>query len=555
MTKTLFRAALTTALAAGMLAAQTATDLRVAAAAMQGDRNGVRDLIRQKADVNAAQGDGMTALHWAAQKDDLDLAKMLLAAGANVKAATRDAGITPLFLACSNGDAELIDAFLKAGADVNSAKQDGTTPLMTAAASGSVDAVKLMLNHGANVNAIEEAHGQTAVMFAAALGRDAVVRVLAANGADLKIQSKVAKLIKMRYDEDGNPIAPAAAPPAGAAAGGRGGRGGASTANRASLSAMGGNTALLYAARDGHLESVKGLVEAGADVNEVSAGDKTSPIVMAVTNGHYDVGKYLLDHGANPNLANEQGLAALYATIDAQYAPLGWAPNPITVQEKTSHLELMKALLAHGANPNTKLGQKLWFRPLTHDQQWINPTGATPFWRAAVATDLAAMKILIAGGADPNIPSDGGDTPLMMAAGIGWAGNFTITVPDSWVDAVKYCVDLGSDINAADKQGYTPLMGAAWRGNNELIQYMVDKGAKVTARNQRGWSVTDMANGPSLRSSYSRTYPESIALLLKLGAPELTAAVGEPVLGVVKKKPAAPATKDNSNKESTNKDR
>jgi ankyrin repeat protein len=507
-------------------------DLRVAEAAMQGDRDAVKSLIKQKADVKAAQGDGMTALHWAAFKDDAELVKALLTAGADVKAVTRVEALTPLLIAAANGNAPIMDLLIKAGSDVNSIKTDGATVLMSAATSGSVGAVKLLLDRGASVNAVDGARGQTALMFAAALNRADVMRALIAHKADLNAASKVSKLVKMRYDEDGNPIGPAAAtgaPP-----------NPATTANRSGATAMGGMTALLYAARDNQFDAVKVLVEAGADVNIVSAGDRTSPIVMAIENGHYTVAKYLLDHGAKPNLANEFGLAALYAAIDAQWAPTGWAPNPITAQEKVTHLELMEALLKAGADPNQKLERKLWFRPLTHDQQWIGTAGSTPFWRAAAGTDVKAMRLLVKYGADPKIVSLQSDTPLMMAAGLGFAGQFTQTDPEGWIPSVKYCVELGLDVNAVDTQGYTALMGASWRGNNEIIQMLVDRGAKLDAKSKRGWNVTDMANAPSLRSSVPFPHPDTIAYLLKLGAPALTPHDTEPILGIIKSAPAAP---------------
>ena len=500
-------------------------DLRVATAAMQSDREGVKSLIQQKADVNAAQGDGMTALHWAAFKDDIEMARVLVAAGAGVKSVTRVQTLTPLMLASTNGNAALMELLVKAGSDVNKAKADGTTVLMAAAGSGSVEAVTLLLDRGAAINATEAARGQTALMFAAALNRAEVVRTLVARKADLNVTSKVSKLIKMRYDEDGNPVAPATETvPANPA----------TTANRSGATAMGGMTALLYAARDNHIETVKTLVEAGADVNLVSVGDKTSPLVMAIENGHYAVGKYLLERGAKPNLANEFGLAALYATIDAQWAPTGWAPNPITAQEPVSHLELMEALLKAGADPNQKLQRKLWFRPLTHDQQWIGTAGSTAFWRAAQGTDAKAMRLLLQYGADPKITSLLGDTPLMMAAGLGFAGQFTQSDAAGWVDAVKICLEQGIDVNSVDSLGYTAVMGASWRGNNELIQMLVDKGAKLDVRSKRGWNVTDMANAPSLRSSVPFPHPDTIAYLVKIGAPALTAHENEPILGIIK---------------------
>ena len=489
-------------------------DLRTANAAMQGDRDSIRTLLQQKADVNAAQGDGMTALHWAAFKDDVEMAQMLLKAGANVKAATRIGALTPLIMACTNGSPAMISVLLAAGADANAANEiNGATPLMTAAQAGNPDALKVLLDHGAAANAKETANNETALMFAAAADRAAVIKVLAEHGADLKATTKVISLSgRPLYDDNGNLIPPKAVAPSAVP-----------TGNSAAATVMGGMTALLFAARDGQLNAVRALIDAGADVNEVSAGDKTSPIVMAITNTHYEVGKYLLDHGADPNIANNDGLEALYATIDTQYAPTSWAPVAITAQEKVTYLDLMRQLLDHRANPNARLGRKLWYRPTSHDRAWINPQGATPFWRAAASTDVEAMRLLVEHGADPKIGSAQGDTPLMVAAGVGWArGNFSknSTAPDSWMAALKYCLALGLDINAQDVQGYTALHGAAFRADNEMIKFLADHGAKLDVRNKRGLAVTDMASGKvMINGDLPIAEAETVALLVKLGAP------------------------------------
>ncbi len=519
-------------------------------AAQQGDKAAVRNLLKQHADVNAAQGDGTTALHWAAYRDDLELAQLLLQAGASVKAATREGAITPLFMACTNGSAPMIEALLKGGAEVNATKSNGTTPLMTAAASGNAAAVKLLLDHGAQINAKEDAHGQTAIMFAAALDRADVVRLLLERGADANLTTKSAKLERVRFDQDGNVI-PANAAPAGGRRGGqaaaaapaaaapnanapaapaggraeetpapgaaRGGRAGdiAAQVRQVGPSFMGGMTALLYAARDGQMNAARALVEGGANVNKVSEGEEESPLVMAITNGHLELASYLLAHGADPNLAGIAGLPPLYATIDVQWAPHAWFPQPSTEQEKVSYLDLMKALIAKGAQVDAKLGKKIWFRSFTHDVTWIDPAGATAFWRAAQAWDQPAMHLLIAAGANPKIVSTAGDTALMAAAGIGWGANFTVNSPYPALEAVKYCVELGIDVNVADARGYTALHGAAYLGNNEMVNFLVSKGAKVEAKTKAGDTVADMANGPT---RFGLPHPETVALLEKLGS-------------------------------------
>ena len=548
-------------------------DTRVADAAMQGNRNAVRALLGQHADVNAAQGDGSTALHWAAYRDDLQMARLLLAAGADVKAKTRDGEITPLFMACSNGDAAMIEAMLKAGADANSVKSNGTTALMTAAGSGSVDAVQVLLDHGADINAKESVHGQTAVMFASALGRDGVIRLLAAHHADLNVATVTRKMERVRFDQDGNVVEERAGGRGGAAAGPSDDQNNldtfahaiglesavylldAAAADQDALNAFaratgmksaeylrdtararrgmragdvaargprkvgpdfgGGMTALIYAAREGQMNAVKALVESGANINQVS-GDKMSPMVEAIINGHLEIGKYLLDRGADPNLVSVSGLTALYATIDVQWAPKAWFPQPSTDQEKIGYLDLMTALIDKKADVNAPVGEKLWFRSFTNDYTWVDPSGATPFWRAAQSGDIAAMKLLVARGANPKLANKAGETPLHAAAGIGWAWNWTVRSPDPPVEAAKYCVELGNDVNAVDNRGYTPLHGAAFLGDNDMVNYLVSKGAKTNLKSKAGDSAADMANGPT---RFGQPHPETVALLEKLGSP------------------------------------
>ncbi|MGA7241515.1 MAG: ankyrin repeat domain-containing protein, partial [Bryobacteraceae bacterium] len=284
---------------------------------------------------------------------------------------------------------------------------------------------------------------------------------------------------------------------------------------RVGAEVMGGMTALLYAAREGHFETARALVEAGAHLDQVN-GDKYSPLVMAITNGHLDLAQYLVDRGADPNLVTNAGLPALYAVIDVQWAPHAWFPQPSTEQEKTGYLDLMKSLIDHGAKVNAEIDEKLWFRSFTNDFTWVDPAGATAFWRAAQSSDTAAMKLLIEHGADPKLATKAGDTPLHAAAGIGWAANWTVNAPVPLIDAVKYCVELGNDVNAVDNRGYTPLHGAAYLGNNDMINFLVSKGAKVNVKSKAGDSAADMANGPT---RFGQPHLDSVALLEKLGSP------------------------------------
>ncbi len=582
------------------LLSSAAGETRLADAAQQDDIAAVRDLLSQKADVNEAQGDGMTALHWAASNDDLQIVQVLLGAGANVKAETRLGAVTPLFMACKNGNAAIVEALLQAGASASGPDAHGTTPLMIAAAAGKADGVKVLLDHGADVNAKETSHGQTALMFAAAFNRAAAVKELVAHGADTKITTKAVdpgcgsvfdvdgcvatdengdpvddngkplpKEKEKAKDPEGQPASPdgkaavasekatadskvepaakpAASDPAAQVAdlqaqvqklsaqveelqhpGPKRKKSSDAAANktvadakkkkgeRKGATVMGGMTALLFAARDGQMDAARALVESGADINDEGAGEKLTPMVMAIGNGHYDLAKYFLDHGADPKLTSDSGLTALYATIDMQWAPYAWYPQPITAQEKTSYLDLMKALLEHGADPNAQLKKHVWFRTLPDDSSWVDTAGATPFWRAAQSDDLAAMRLLVDHGANPWIASTHGDTPLMVAVGLGWALNFSRSAPEAWMAAAKYCIDLDADVNAADDKGYTALHGAAFRGDDQMIKFLVASGAKVDVKTKKGDTIADMANGPF---HHSIPHPETVALLEKLGS-------------------------------------
>jgi ankyrin repeat protein len=558
----------------------------VADAAQQGDRDAVKGLLKQAADVNAAQGDGMTALHWAAMKNDAELAQTLLYAGANIRATTRIGAYTPLILAAQQGNAAVIEPLVKAGADVNARTSNGTTPLMLAAASGSVDAVKALLDRHAEVNAVESTRGLNAAMFAAAGDRAAVVELLARSGADLKATTNIVQLNNLDRNAFGgilfgNP----APPPAAGATGERGGRGAPAEGAQAQAGqggqvgqpgrnapafggrgqgkagidrqyqlnelvyAQGGLAPLHLAARQGYTDTVKAVLDGGADVNQLTAGDKSSALLIATMNGHFDAAKYLLDRGADPNLASENGATPLYDVINCEWAPKSLYPQPRAyLNQKVTYLDLVKALLDKGAEPNARLTKKVWYSGYSFDLSGVDEIGGTAFWRAAYASDVAAMKLLVEYGADPNIPTmkgagrartadvdrevqdvskappipvgGPGIPPLVAAAGSGYGEGFAANshrfAPTGMMAAVKYLIEeLHADVNAADHEGNTALHNAAARGDVEMIQYLVSKGADVKAVNREGKTTADMANGPVQRI---QPWPEALALLEKLGA-------------------------------------
>jgi uncharacterized protein len=553
-------------------------DSPVADAAMQQDAAAVDALLQQGTDVNRAQGDGMTALHWAAEHGDQELTARLLKAGANTGAGTRIGQHTPLHLAAKTGHASVLRLLVDAKADISALTTTGAAPLHFAAASGSSEAVTILLDAGADVNVREPEWGQTPLMFAAASGRTEVVKVLLARGADAAATAKVVN-ITARNGQDSiesrarnarvaavqkqlaaakaratTTASTGSAPPARARAGGRGGDadsgGEPEPLGYADLvGAQGGLTALLLASRDGLEETVFALVDGGADINQVSASDRTSPLLMATINGHFDLAMHLLALGADVTRASDGGATPLYGVLNMQWAPKSRHPQPAHyMQQKVGYLDLAEALLKAGADPNARLRKSLWYTTYNRDLLSVDRTGSTPFWWAAYTLDVPAMKMLLRYGADPNVRTakvaeryeEGGPepsgadrsglppipwygpavAPIHAASGVGYglgfAGNTHRHVPDGWLPAVKFLVEeLGADVNARDHNGYTPLHHAASRGDNELILYLVSKGADVKAVSRSGQTTVDLANGPVQRV---QPFPETIALLERLGA-------------------------------------
>jgi ankyrin repeat protein len=495
-------------------------------AVKKADKVAVRTLLQQRADVNLSEPDGMAALHWAARLDDVETADLLIRAGANVKAATRY-GVMPLSIAAANGNAALIERLLQAGADPNAALPEGETPLMSAAGTGNVAAVKTLLAHGADVNATDRAKGQTALMWAAADGHAPAVQVLIEAGGNVHARSK------------------------------------------------GRFTPLLFAVRRGSADVVRVLLAAGADVNETVQGaafstgvagpteDSTSVTGLAIINGQFDIAMLLLEKGANPNAPDSRG-SLLHALAWMRRPGSGTGPTPPSAVGDS--LELATALLKRGANPNVRVAWKEI--PFDRDdgeaksppnisvgRDFLTMVGATPFFLAAKNGDVALMRVLAAHGADPKIPTAQNVLPFMAAAGLGfWDGETpgpnNGTPESERLEAVKLALDLsGADVNTVADFGNFPIEGdgqkllfaypdnleqitdraiadVRWSGSTALhgaavmdqlsiIQFLVDKGAKLDAKNRLGWTPLMVTQG-MLIAANGRWKPRAEALIRQM---------------------------------------
>jgi ankyrin repeat protein len=575
----------------------------VADAAARGDKAAVAKLLKDGADVNGSQGDGLSALHWAAERGDAELADMLIYAGANIGAVTRIGQYTPLHLAAKSGSAAVARALIKAGADVNAkTTNSGVTPMHMAASSGSPEIINLLGDAKADVNAKETEAEQTPLIFAAGLNRADAIKALLARGADASVTTKVIDIAKFsaldraaadrqrkviegfigkEAEKPATPSQVAAAIEAGREIV-RSGKVPPRDPNvpqdpnvrnfnpeeiNPPVATKGGMTALLHAARQGYVESATALLDGGANINQVNAGDGTSPLLTAIINGQFDMAMLLINRGADPNITSKRdAVSPLWAAVNTMWQPRTRFPQPQEMElQKATYLEVMQALLDKGANANHRIASHPWYLVYTgcgnRNCGLADTTGSTAFWRAAYGTDLAAMKLLVAYGADTDIPTiapqqqirrGGGGAPqgaggaimptaeanmekydappipyggpgayaIHAAAGVeygeGFAGNAHRHAPDAWLNVMKYLVEeLHADVNARDNDGYTPLHHAAARGDNPMILYLVSKGADVKAVARSGQTTADMANGPVQRLS---AIPETIELLMKLGS-------------------------------------
>ena len=560
------------------MAGLTAGRSEVADALKAGDLAGARKLVEQHADVNAPQSDGATALDWAVYRSDKEMVDLLLGAGANARAASRE-GSTPLWLASINGDAAIIAALLKAGADANEHLPLGRTPLMAASRTGNVEAIQVLLDHGADVNARETLRGTTPLMWAADEGDAAAIRLLIERGADFKARSDMTErgrgpalgkandprkqvaaqgralaagraldlrdLSALRGDNNGiggqgaGGIARVGRTRGGRAPNGRATDGvdqGFDQNDDAAVAAFGFRgrpapkdggalTPLVYAVRADDLDSVKVLLAAGADLNQVT-GYGWSPLLVATQNRYYRLGAYLIDHGGDVNLANQGGWTPLYLATDNRNIESGDYP---VRKGDMDHLDFIKLLLDKGANVNARMKDSTETRTV-FTNQWLDENGATAFLRASQSGDLVLMKLLLAHGADPKIDTVLHVTALEVAAGIGWVEGITYEwSPAATLEAVKMLLELGLDVNAQADTGRTALHGAAHKGRTDIIQVLVDHGAKLDVRDygntdNRGgklavhtWQPVDYADGLVRVGVQSAIpHPEAGLLLRKL---------------------------------------
>ena len=533
-------------LAATGAAAQTL----VADAVMNRDAAALRALLQKKADVNAAQVDGSTALHWAVYHDNGQAADLLLAAGANVKAVTRE-GVTPLSMATLYGSVPMVERLLKAGADAKELGPNGETMLMFAARNGNPRLVQLFIAAGVDVNAAEKLRKTTALMWAAEQHHPEAVQALLKAGANPALKSGGAGLPRnymanrvnqqsvkeaqerrkravaagRTYEEQviferAAPLRPAfdQLPPdddSEVVVAGLVGSGG------------GGLAALHLAAREGDIESARALLDGGADVNQITEYGWT-PLLTAINNRNYALASLLMDRGADPNIANKGGWTPLYIATDNRNIEGGDYPVP---KPDLDHLEIITKLLEKGADPNARVKEDTLTRTI-FTMQWFFEDGATAFARAAQSSDTALMKLLLKYNADPRLATRNGDTAITLAGGIGWVEGVTYERSrEENVEALRMLLDLGLDPNTANSEGRTALMGAALKGRNEAIQLLVDRGARLdlhdhgsrdtdkigSAAAGHTWQAIDYADG-LVRAGVQGAiaYPETSAFIRKL---------------------------------------
>jgi uncharacterized protein len=480
----------------------------LADAAMNGDLSALNALLGKGADANARGAFGTPPLHWRVRVDDLASAKRLLKAGADPNGQT-ERGVKPLSIAIANGNPEMVGLLLKAGAVANEPESSGETHLMVAAQVGVLAVVEQLVKHGAQVDVRDPNYGQTALMFAARAGHADIVSFLLARGADPNVATRVGETPAF--------IKPNSVPGFGYGVGIL--RGGVPADRGRREPTPGGMTPLLYAARHDHVEAAKRLVAAGADVNAKEANG-IWPLLMAISNNNMSISHYLLKTGSKVNGQDWYGRSPLWEAVNVRnlYVHNATFKNGI---DRAPVLDLIKALLAAGADVNARTKETPPFRhhllEITGSLEWVDFTGQTPFLTAALAGDVTVMRLLLEHGANPRIDTYHGTSPLMAAAGVNWVLAQTWTEgPDQLLEAVKLCAELGMDVNQANSMGITALHGAANRGSDDIIRFLVARGADLTALDKERRSALDWAKGVFLATHPAQPKPSTIALITEL---------------------------------------
>ena len=475
---------------AGMPAIGYAAGTEVADAAQRRDAAAVRALISKRANVNAPQADGTTALHWAVHWNEVEAAKVLVKAGANPSATNRF-GASPLSGAALSGNAELLKIFLDAGADAKAlSTADGETVLMSAARSGSVESVRLLLDRGADVNARERYKGQTALMWAAAERHAPIVKLLLERGADWKVRS---------FDRETRPPR-------------------LSAASSISPIPRGGFTALMFTAREGDLESARIMLDAGVDINHGDV-DRVTPLVAAIMNKQYTLAKFLIDRGADVDVIDAGGRTALYAAIDIRNEDWTAMPNR-TTDDPLPAFEVVKAIVERGAKLDVPLTRPLTVRSGMDFGDTTLGAGATPLMRAARAGDHAVIRLLLEKGANLKATTKDGTSALMFAAGIGYRDKNTRGSESDALESVKVLMAAGLDVNQTNTRGENALHGAALRGADTIVQFLIDQKMDVNALSKQGYTPLDVAMGKTVVLQLPVPQESTVALLKKLGGKE-----------------------------------
>jgi ankyrin repeat protein len=496
-----------------LYASTTAADERLRQSIESGDLGLLENLVASGADLNETDVDGAGPLHWAVYHDRYEAARLLLDAGANPQLESRY-GITPLYLAAVNGNTAMIESLLASGADAGAYGPNGETMLMTAARTGIPESLNTLLESGAEIDVRERTFDQTALMLAVREQNVAAVELLLDRGADVDARTLAGP-------------APEFTPPCkGTGCGSEGvgiNRGGLPDRGRRD-SALGGMTSLLYAARDGSLEIARLLIDAGADL-EIAEANGIRPLLMSLLNGHLDVARLLVDAGAELNADDFWGRTPLFAAVDYRNLDMNNRDQDDPEDngiDRAPYFETIEYLLERGADVDAQTREvppsRRWLYSLG-DVSWVDFTGQTPFLRAALSGDVAIMRLLHDYGADPNLTTQAGTTPLMAAAGVNWVVAQTYTEsPESLIEAVEFCLELGNDINATNSMGLSALLGAANRGSNDIIRLLAERSADLDVIDVEGRSAIRWAEGVFLAAVGAERKPETIALLEELRA-------------------------------------